>query len=137
MKKFLGLLSICFLVLSFKGSEGSTGIAFESITLVAAKAKALTSNKYIFIDAYTSWCGPCKQMAATSFKDPEVVKLFNAKFINLKIDCEKDPDGYDISATYKVRAYPTLLVIDGTGKLIKQVVGFQTAEKLIALANSL
>lgn len=137
MKKLVGILMVSFIVFAFKVSETSVGIDFQSITLATAKAKALTAKKYIFIDAYASWCGPCKQMAATSFKDPAVGKLFNEKFINLKIDCEKDPDGYDVSAMYKVRAYPTLLVIDETGKLIKQVVGFQSAEKLIALANSL
>jgi len=137
MKKFVFFISFCFVFFAFKSNETSVGISFQSISLSAAKAVALKTNKFIFIDAYTSWCGPCKQMAATTFKDLEVGKLFNAKFINLKIDCEKDPDGYDISATYKVRAYPTLLIIDGTGKLIKQVVGFQTTEKLIALANSL
>lgn len=79
MKKILGLLTICFLVLSFKGSEGTTGIAFESITLVAAKAKALNAKKYIFIDAYTSWCGPCKQMAATSLK---ILKLVSYSMLN-------------------------------------------------------
>jgi thiol-disulfide isomerase/thioredoxin len=112
------------------------GIKFKSLTLEKAKAEALENDQLIFIDAHTSWCGPCKKMAATSFKNTEVGELFNEKFINLKIDCELDADGPEIARMYKVKAYPTLLIIDGTGKLIKQVVGFQTEDRLIALANS-
>jgi thioredoxin-related protein len=76
-------------------------------------------------------------MAATSFKNQEVGKVYNEQFINLKIDCEKDADGPELARMYKVKAYPTLLVIDGNGKLIKEVVGMQMEDGLLALANSL
>jgi thioredoxin-related protein len=75
-------------------------------------------------------------MAATSFKSAEVGSVYNSKFINLKIDVEKDADGSEIARTYKVRAYPTLLIIDSEGKLIKTVLGLQTEDRLIAFANS-
>ena len=117
-------------------NQQGEGIKFKSLTLEKAKAEALENDQLIFIDAHTSWCGPCKKMAATSFKNAEVGELFNEKFINLKIDCELDADGPEIARMYKVKAYPTLLIIDGTGKLIKQVVGFQTEDRLISLANS-
>ena len=76
-------------------------------------------------------------MAATSFKNKEVGEVYNKQFINLKIDCEKDTDGPELARMYKVKAYPTLLVIDGNGKLIKEVVGMQMEDGLLALANSL
>ncbi len=49
---------------------------------------------------------------------------------------EKDEDGPEVARMYNVRAYPTLLVIDGEGNLVKQVIGFQTKDRLIALAES-
>lgn len=112
------------------------GIDFEKMDLEKAKKQAKKSGKLIFIDCYTSWCGPCKRMAATTFKDDEVGKFFNDNFVNLKVDIEKDPDGEGIAQRYRVRAFPTLLVIDGDGKLIKQTVGFQTKDKLMAFAKS-
>ena len=142
MKKIVGILALGLITMAFvvkseslKGKEGE-GIKFKSLSLEKAKAEALENDQLIFIDAHTSWCGPCKKMAATSFKNAEVGELFNDKFINLKIDCELDADGPEISRLYKVQAYPTLLIIDGTGKLIKQVVGFKSEDQLIALANS-
>jgi thioredoxin-related protein len=48
-----------------------------------------------------------------------------------------DADGLEIARLYKVRAYPTLLIVDSQGNLKKKVVGFQSAERLIELANSI
>jgi thiol-disulfide isomerase/thioredoxin len=142
MKKVIGLLAIGIISMAFVVKKENSsfqeegGIKFKNISLEKAKKESTDSGKLIFIDAHTSWCGPCKKMAATSFKDAEVAEIYNEKFINLKIDCEKDADGPEISRLYKIKAYPTLLIIDGNGKLIKQIVGFQTADGLKAIANS-
>lgn len=142
MKKAIGLLAIGLVSMAFviKSSpnqpQESEGIKFEHMTLAEAKLLAEENDQLIFIDAHTSWCGPCKKMAATSFKDQAVGDAFNEQFINLKIDCEKDVDGIEISKLYKIKAYPTLLIIDSKGKLIKEVIGFQTVDRLLDLAKS-
>jgi thioredoxin 1 len=115
---------------------GGAGITFKSMTLEKAQKEAMKSGKLIFIDAYTDWCGPCKRMAATSFKDPAVGELFNANFINLKIEMEKNPEGPGIARKYGVKAYPTLIIIDGTGKVVKQTIGMKSKDQLLAIANS-
>lgn len=112
-------------------------IEFKNSNFDEALKEAKKTGKIIFLDAYTEWCGPCKKMAATTFKDAEVAKVFNAKFINLKVEMEKDADGPRIAQQFSVRAYPSLLFINGDGKIVKYVVGFQTAEQLLAIANSL
>jgi thiol:disulfide interchange protein len=99
--------------------------------------EAKKTGKIIFIDAYTEWCGPCKKMAATSFMDSKVASTFNSKFINLKIEMEKNADGPDVARMYGVKAYPTLIFIDGDGKLKKSVIGFQTADQLLAIGKAL
>lgn len=83
---------------------------------------AKAQNKLIFMDCYTSWCGPCKRLAATVFPDSTVGAFFNANFINAKFDMEKD-DGVNVANKYSVRAYPTLLWIDGNGAVKHQEVG--------------
>lgn len=141
MKTFWLLFFVSIFSLGFNFNcntlKNHSGIKFKHLKLELAKKESLKSNKVIFIDAYTSWCGPCKKMAATSFQEEEVAEIYNEKFINLKIDVEKDPDGIEIAKTYKIKAFPTLLFIDGDGRLLKSVVGFQTADKLIAIAKSL
>jgi thioredoxin 1 len=116
--------------------QDDTGIKFTNSRLEAAKKEAAKTGKLIFIDAYTDWCGPCKIMAKTSFKDPKVAELFNANFINLKIEMEKDPDGREVAMKYSVKAYPTLLIIDSDGNLVKQTLGLQSAERLLDFGKS-
>jgi len=45
--------------------------------------------KKIFVDVYTNWCGWCKKMDATTFKDPEVVNILNSKFYAVKLNAEQ------------------------------------------------
>lgn len=139
MKKIVGVLFFAVLAVglmsSFAGDKG--GIEFSQVSLEKAQKQASKSGKLIFIDAYTDWCGPCKRMAATTFMDPEVAEFFNENFVNLKVEMEKDADGPEIAQRYRVRAYPTLLFIDGDGNLKKTVIGFKSKNQLLAIAESL
>jgi len=107
------------------------GIQFKGGSLEDAKKAAKKEKKIIFIDAYASWCGPCKMLDKNTFSDVSVGKYFNEKFINLKIDCEKDADGPDVMRTYGVTAYPTLLWVDAEGKLVKKEIGYKSPEQLL------
>lgn len=57
------------------------------------KAKEAGENavppKKMFIDFYTDWCGWCKRMDATTFKDPSVVQIMNQYFYPVKFDAER------------------------------------------------
>ncbi|MDD2984063.1 MAG: thioredoxin family protein [Crocinitomicaceae bacterium] len=146
MKKVIALFVLVgFASSSFIATEPSNliqtdsvdEIIFSQMTFEQALKEAKKTGKLIFLDAYTDWCGPCKKMSAHTFTDPAVAKLFNSKFINLKIEMEKNPDGPEIARKYAIRAYPSLLFLDGNGKVIKYVVGYQNPDQLIAVGKSL
>ena len=138
MKKVVGILFVAVIAVAMMSSFAGKGqgIEFSKVTLEVAKKKASKTGKLIFIDAYTDWCGPCKRMAATSFMEDRVANVYNKQFINIKIEMEKDKDGPETALMYKIKAYPTLLIIDGKGNLIKQAIGMQSADGLLALAKS-
>lgn len=146
MKKIVGIVAVALIAMAFvpKGEvnadtekvQTEAGIKFKAVSFEKAKKMAAESERLIFVDAYTTWCGPCKRMAATSFKEAEVGEIYNERFINLKIDCESQPEGVDFARMYKVRAYPTVFIINPEGKVVKQSVGFMTADQLIAFTNS-
>lgn len=71
----------------------SQGIKFENGSWKEVLEKAKQSNKPIFVDVYTSWCGPCKKMSKEIFVLPEVGKTYNSNLICYGIDAEK---GYGI-----------------------------------------
>lgn len=111
------------------------GIQFYHGSWKEALAKAKAENKLIFIDVYTSWCGPCKAMARDIFPLKQVGEKFNASFINYKIDAEKG-EGIEVANTYKVNAYPTYLFVNGDGVLYYTTLGAMPVADFINTANN-
>ncbi len=52
------------------------------------QAKAKAENKYIFMDCFTTWCGPCKYMSSTIFPLQEVGEFMNDKFVSVKVQLD-------------------------------------------------
>lgn len=125
---FVGLLT------SFWGSSQS-GITFQEGNWSDVLATAERENKLIFLDAYTTWCGPCKMMSAHTFTDAEVGRFFNANFVNAKFDMEKG-EGRELARRYEVRAYPTLLFINGNGELVHQGLGYHDMIQFMELGRT-
>ena len=117
MKKFV-LLFTCMFITVFVFAQTN----FQELTLAKALEKAKIENKYVFVDCYTSWCGPCKMMAADILPLKEVGEYMNATFVSVKFDMEKG-EGRDIQQKYKVSSYPTFLVLNVDGSLLHAVVG--------------
>lgn len=117
-------LSICFalslLCLSF--SSFAQGIEFYKGSFEEALEQAKVENKLVFVDAYTTWCGPCKRLAKNVFPKPEVGEYYNSNFICVKLDMDKK-ENFDFRQNYMVTAYPTLLYINGDGKLVHKALG--------------
>ena len=130
MKKILTAFLIILSVLSF----AQEGIKFETSDFKTILAKAKKENKLIFLDAYTTWCGPCKLMAKNIFTLKSVGDHYNANFVNAKIDMEKG-EGIDIAKKYDVKVFPTYLFIDGNGKLVHRTVGYVPEKEFIQFAK--
>ncbi|WP_430815143.1 thioredoxin family protein [Carboxylicivirga sp. RSCT41] len=99
--------------------------------------KAREMDKYIFVDCYTKWCGPCRKLNENVFPQKAIGEFYNQHFINVKYDME-EPNGIAFNKEYKgeVRGYPTLLYINpNTGQVVHNVVGYKTADVLIAEAQ--
>lgn len=113
-----------------------TGIQFYNGTFNEAMALAKKENKLIFLDIYASWCGPCKRLKSKTFSNKEVGDYYNKYFINVALDGEKG-EGIEISKKYGVTAYPTLLFIDGNGKIISNNTGFHNPTEFLTLGKSI
>ncbi len=110
---FIHIAALCLLTFSLQGQK----MGFIKEDLAKAKRLAAQENKLIFVDAYTTWCGPCKWMDANVFKDKEVTKLYKKSFINLKLDMEKG-DGLAFAEQYQVMAFPSFYFLTPEGEVV-------------------
>lgn len=103
---------------------------FQELSLEKAREKAKAENKPVFLDCYTSWCGPCRMMANEVFTQEAAGDYFNKNFVCVKTDMEKG-EGPVIGKQYGVDAYPTFLIINPDGKLMHKIVGAMSLKELI------
>ena len=112
-------------ITAFFSTASAQDVVFFEGSWEELNAAAAAQNKYIMVDAYTDWCGPCKQMDKMMFHDnAEVAAVMNENFISYKIDCERD-FGLVFSRKFKVAGYPTLLFFNSNGQLIDRQMGFE------------
>lgn len=100
-----------------------------------ALKQAAAQNKYIFVDAYASWCGPCKMLKLTTFKNSKAAEFFNKNFINVAIDMEKG-QGPALAAEWRMQAYPTLIIFNPKGEPVLGTVGYIKAPDLIRFGEA-
>ncbi|MEL7161245.1 MAG: thioredoxin domain-containing protein [Bacteroidota bacterium] len=128
-------LLLCLFTLSLTAQDAAGGMVFQEKAFDDLLAQAKAEDKIIFIDAYTTWCGPCKMMAAKVFPQEKVGKVYNEKFINAKFDMEKG-EGPGLAERYAVMAYPTYLFVDGNGDIVHKGIGYIPAADFLALAEA-
>jgi len=124
------------------------GVRFEQgLSLRELQQKAKAAHKYLFIDCYASWCGPCKLMEKTTYTDSAVAKIMNRDFISAKFQLDRTTrdsqdirnryaDAGQIEQTYQVNAYPTFLFFDPDGKIVHRGVGYLAPQDFIHLAQT-
>jgi thioredoxin-related protein len=139
---FIFIISYCF------DSYCQSNDKIQWMSLKEAIEKSTVKPKKIFIDVYTSWCGWCKRMDATTFEDREVIKYMNEKFYPVKLDAEtKDTiiyknKSYTFVPEYKSNeiatfllngkmGYPTSVYLDEKLDLIGPVQGYLTKDQLL------
>lgn len=130
MKKFISGLFLFSAVAAFS----QEAIQFQDLPFKDLIAKAKKEKKIVFIDAYTSWCGPCKMMERNVFTQKSVGDYYNSNFINAHFDMEKG-EGRDIATKYGVRSYPTYLFLNGDGELVSQNYGYMEAGMFLTMAQ--
>ncbi|MBT8296413.1 MAG: thioredoxin fold domain-containing protein [Gramella sp.] len=146
MKRSLLIVLLIFSVSAIQAQE----IKWMSMN-EALKAQKENPKK-IFVDAYTTWCGPCKLLDRNTFTNKDVVSYINKHFYAVKFNAEgnevinfKDKvfenPGYDpnkkgrnsvheFAIAMGVSAYPTMIFFDEKAGFLTPVKGYLTPQKL-------
>jgi thiol:disulfide interchange protein len=118
-----------------KPAAGNKEIVFIENDWNEALKQAAAQNKYVFVDAYATWCGPCKMLKATTFKDKKAAEFYNKNFINISIDMEKG-QGPELASQWRMQAYPTLIIFNPKGQPVLGTVGYIKAPDLIRFGEA-
>lgn len=125
--------------LAEKHSSPVKWLTFEEAVTLNKKVK-----KQIFIDVYTTWCGPCKMMDKYTFADSSVAHILNTNFYPVKLNAEQREDIIFDNNTFKFVAsgasgyhqlaaallnnklsYPTIVFMTEDLKILQAIPGFQ------------
>lgn len=93
----------------------ATGLLFITFQLSSQEVKWMTweeaaaandkQPKKIFVDVYTNWCGWCKKMDTSTFKELDVVKMLNESFYPVKLNAEQKESIHWKEHEYKWASY--------------------------------
>jgi thioredoxin-like negative regulator of GroEL len=106
----------------------ATGIPWTP-DLGKALKTAAAGDRPVLVDVWAVWCAPCRVMDETTYRDPAVVEAMGA-FLPVKVDADAQPIVID---RYRVEAYPTVLVLDGSGREVTRTSGLVDAPAMRAL----
>lgn len=145
-------VSIMILILLFsphifarQGSTSEKGVQWsQQLTWEGIKQKANVENKYIILDCFATWCGPCKKMDREVFSDSRVGKILNDKFIPVKLQMDRTKKDDTIvrrwysladaiAKDYNVVSYPTYIILNPKGELVEKASGYRHVNRFLSV----
>lgn len=141
------------LLLALLTSVNSIAQEINWVTLEEAVELQNKNPKKIIMDAYTSWCGPCKLLDRNTFHNKDVAAYINEHYYAVKFDAEGNDEitfkgklytnpSYDpakankrnaqhqLAGYFRIRSYPTMVFLSETGEFITPVIGYKTPQQL-------
>jgi len=115
-------------------SAKTSGLTFSTDSFTVRLDRAKLAARPVFLDFYTSWCGPCKIMDRSVFTDPALVEYLSDNFVSLKVNAEKG-EGVALAQKFEIKGYPTLVFLDASGVEKERVLGLTTAKQLKKLGQ--
>ncbi len=134
--KFKNIILIVSLFLSqlIQAQNQNVSLYFGNTTLEDAVKRATKEKKLIFIDAYTTWCGPCKWMSNQVFTNGEVGNFYNEHFINVKLDMEKK-EGISFAKKYNIESYPTFIFLNDKLEIVHKGCGAMDTKEFLEMGK--
>ena len=151
-KKCLMMRKILFSLLFIFAAGAIQAQEIKWMTMNEALEAQKKEPRKIFMDAYTTWCGPCKMLDKNTFANKKLAAYINKNYYPVKFNAEGTEvinykemtftnPGFDakrkgrnsahqFSQAMQITGYPTLAFFDENGGLVQLLTGYRTAEDL-------
>ncbi len=128
-------LFFLFVCMLFAGNQvsASEGITFFQGSWEELLQEAKKQNKPIFVDAYATWCGPCKYMDKSVFTLPDVATYYNTEFLSYRLDVDAESA---LAQEFEITAMPTYLFTDAEGNVFYRITGAMEGPEFIQVGKN-
>ena len=89
----------------------------------------LKSSKYVLVDFWAPWCGPCKKVGPVL---EELENSYADKMLFAKVDIDQSQE---IAFKYKVFSIPNICLFKD-GELVDRIVGFKNKKDVEKFLNT-
>ncbi|MCP4118289.1 MAG: thioredoxin family protein [Desulfobacteraceae bacterium] len=121
MKKKISthLIAVMLFAVMIPATALAGGIRWQSFEKGMAMAKDQGKNVVLYFHA--DWCGYCKKMDKTTFRNASVIDYINDNFIAISVDSDREQK---IAQSYGVRGLPTMWFVKPDSSKISHLPGY-------------
>jgi thioredoxin-related protein len=91
-------------------------------------------KKKVFLHFYADWCGFCRKMANTTFKDSALINYLNENFMPIRVNTDREPE---TAGAYGVMGLPHNVFMTEMGEPIFSVPGFIATDPLMSMLKEI
>jgi len=144
----LSVLMIAGILCGYSQTDTTKGISFEhNLSWQEVLQKAKKENKYVFVDCYATWCGPCKWMDRNIYPIDSVGTFMNDRFISVRMQMDTNKQDNDeirqwyataraVGEEYHFRGYPSYLFFSPDGQAVHKGAGEKGIEDFLSMAKA-
>lgn len=138
------IIALCLTILFGNLAHSQTkGVKFvDGLSWKQVKEKAKAENKFIFVELFATWCGPCQYMSNEIFPLEQVGNAINPNFISVKVQMDSTDadseavkrwyaDARKLSDEYNIQSFPTFLIFNPDGQAVHRIVGASDAPEFV------
>ncbi|HET6756644.1 MAG TPA: DUF255 domain-containing protein [Burkholderiales bacterium] len=96
--------------------------------------QAKREDRFVLLDLEAVWCHWCHVMDDKTYRDAEVVKLINSRYIPVKVDQDANPD---LSNRYEDYGWPATVVFAPNGSELVKRRGYLPPEVMASMLDSI
>ena len=137
-----------FFIIPLWSAAQQQGVSFvHNLSWQQILQRARSENKYVFVDCYATWCGPCKIMDKKVYPNDSVGTYMNDQFISVRVqmDTTKEDNeeigswygtAHSIGEQYHIRACPSYLFFSPNGQAVHKNLGGMSITDFLSMAKA-